>query len=152
MRPSVWALAAAAPVLTTCHVAQGARSQPSTAFDAAPKANLAIGTYIGRHSTEYGQDFFLGLPFAQPPVGPLRYVAPQSLNTTFDEPRNATKYGPECIGYGFDQWILGNYISEDCLTLNVIRPEGYSVGDDLPVAVWIHGGVGTALTRNDYLS
>ncbi|KAI0142012.1 lipase 2 [Pestalotiopsis sp. NC0098] len=140
MRPSVWVLAAAAPVLTTCHVAQGPRSVPSTASDAAPTVTLANGTYIGRHSTEYGQDFFLGLPFAQPPVGPLRYVAPQSLNTTFDEPRNATKYGPECIGYGFDQWILGNYISEDCLTLNVIRPEGYDDGDDLPVAVWIHGG------------
>lgn len=107
----------------------------------APYVNLANGTYFGRYSAEYDQDFFLGVPFAKPPIGALRFAAPQSLNSTFEEPRNATVYGPECIGYGFDQWILGNYISEDCLSINVVRPEGVSEADNLPVAVWIHGGV-----------
>lgn len=106
-----------------------------------PTAILSNGTYHGRYSVEYGQDFFLGVPFAQPPIGDLRFATPRSLNTSFTEPRNATAYGPECIGYGYDQWILGNRISEDCLTINIVRPSGTEESDDLPVAVWIHGGV-----------
>lgn len=50
-----------------------------------------------------------------------------------------TEYSPECIGYGSDDWVLGNIVSEDCLTLNVIRPTGYE-HQQLPVGVWIHGG------------
>lgn len=46
---------------------------------------------------------------------------------------------PQCIGYGSDTWVLGNYVSEDCLTLNVVKPSGVSEGANLPVAVWIHG-------------
>ncbi|GMF56729.1 unnamed protein product [Phytophthora fragariaefolia] len=55
-------------------------------------------------------------------------------------PKNATEYSPECYGYGSDQWVLGNVISEDCLTINVVRPSGISVGANLPVGFWIHGG------------
>lgn len=117
-----------------------------------PRVTLANGTYYGRYSAEYNQDHFLGMPFAQPPVGPLRFAAPHSLNASFTEPRNATQYGPECIGYGFDQWILGNRISEDCLTINVVRPSGVAAGDDLPVAVWIHGGVSGHLILSLHLN
>ncbi|KAI1875938.1 uncharacterized protein JN550_001434 [Neoarthrinium moseri] len=129
----------ALPYLATSIAIEGRQSQDTSISNGAPVVSLTNGTYNGRYSAEYDQDFFLGIPFAQPPVGSLRFVAPQPLNSTFDT-RNATEYGPECIGYGFDQWILGNYISEDCLTLNVVRPEGTVEGDDLPVAVWIHGG------------
>lgn len=139
MRVSTQALALAS-WLTSCHASQGSLADRDTASAGAPTVSLVNGTYSGRYNAEYSQDFFLGLPFAQPPVGSLRYVAPQSLNSSWEGSRNATAYGPECIGYGFDQWILGNVISEDCLTLNVVRPEGYVEGDDLPVAVWIHGG------------
>jgi carboxylesterase type B len=107
----------------------------------APVVTIANGSYYGRSSPEYGQDFFLGVPFAQSPTGALRFAPPRPLNSTFGKARNATEYGPECIGYGFDQWILGNRISEDCLTINVVKPTGVSEGDALPVAVWIHGGV-----------
>jgi hypothetical protein len=134
--------------LAACSAAEATEATDAEILNGAPVVSLANGTYFGRYSPEYSQDFFLGIPFAQPPTGSLRFVPPQSLNSTFEEPRNATEYGPECIGYGFDQWILGNYISEDCLTVNVIRPEGASEGDDLPVAVWIHGGVSrTPLTN-----
>ncbi|KAM0327407.1 hypothetical protein ACHAQA_005693 [Verticillium albo-atrum] len=108
--------------------------------ESAPTVQVLNGTYHGLHNAVYDQDIFLGIPYAQPPVHDLRFRVPQSLNTTWDASRNATEYSPQCIGYGSDTWVLGNYISEDCLTINVVRPAGTKPGDDLPVAFWIHGG------------
>lgn len=105
-----------------------------------PTVELANGAYYGLHKPSYNQDEFLGIPYAQAPLGPLRLSPPQALNETWDSPRNATEYSPQCIGYGSDTWVLGNYVSEDCLTLNVVRPHGVSADAQLPVAVWIHGG------------
>ncbi|TGO78207.1 hypothetical protein BELL_0075g00250 [Botrytis elliptica] len=109
-----------------------------------PTVSVLNGTYYGTYLPTYDEDIFLGIPFAQPPVGALRFNPPQSLNTTWDTPRNAMEYSPECIGYSSDNWVLGNIISEDCLTLNVVRPSGISPDANLPVAVWIHGGGNTA--------
>lgn len=103
-----------------------------------PIAQTVNGTYSGVYSSSYDQDFFLGMPYAQPPVGDLRFRQSRPLNTSWTDMKNATTYSDECIGYGSDQWVLGNKISEDCLTLNVVRPSGIS--GSLPVAVWIHGG------------
>jgi carboxylesterase type B len=110
------------------------------ADDSAPTVSVKNGSYYGLHQDTYDQDLFLGMPFAQPPVGSLRFANPQSLNETWSDAKNATEYSPECYGYGSDQWVLGNILSEDCLTLNVVRPSGISESADLPVAVWIHGG------------
>lgn len=106
-----------------------------------PMAKLAYGTYHGKHNAHFNQDLFLGIPYAQPPTGSLRFAPPQPLVTSFEGPRNATEYGPLCIGYGGDTTALGDYVSEDCLTINIVRPAGVADGDDLPVAVWVHGGV-----------
>ncbi|KAF5003892.1 hypothetical protein FDECE_9597 [Fusarium decemcellulare] len=106
----------------------------------APSARLSTGTYLGLHNEQYDQDFFLGIPYAQPPVGSLRFASPQPLTEKFDEPRSATEYGWMCIGYGSDTANLGNPVSEDCLTINIVRPAGVKPGDDLPVGVWVHGG------------
>lgn len=110
----------------------------------APTVTLKNGSYNGIHSTSYNQDYFLGMPFAQPPVNDLRLRQPQSLNTTWTGSRNATEYQPECIGYGSDQWVLGNHASEDCLSVNVIRPAGVVSGSSnttkLPVAVFFNPG------------
>jgi carboxylesterase type B len=103
-----------------------------------PTANVKNGTYTG--ITANNVDMFLGMPFAQPPLDDLRFNLPMSLNTTWKNSRNATQYGYECYGYGSDQWVLGNIVSEDCLTLNVVRPSGYGPDAKLPVGVWIHGG------------
>ncbi|KAH7304798.1 Alpha/Beta hydrolase protein [Stachybotrys elegans] len=105
-----------------------------------PVAHVANGTYLGLWNEKYDQDFFLGVPYAKPPVGDLRFAAPEPLDEAFEEPRPATEYGWMCIGYGSDTSALGNPVSEDCLTLNIVRPAGYKAGDDLPVGVWVHGG------------
>ncbi|KAI5236686.1 lipase 2 [Aureobasidium subglaciale] len=103
-----------------------------------PTVHVKNGTYTGYYAPAYGTDNFLGMPYSQPPVGDLRFRVPQSLNTTWSGSRNATEYSPECIGYGRDTWSQGNYVSEDCLTLNVVKPAGPC--KNLPVLVWIHGG------------
>ncbi|KAJ8133121.1 hypothetical protein O1611_g501 [Lasiodiplodia mahajangana] len=103
-----------------------------------PTVKVRNGTLGGVYSPEYHQDYFLGIPFAQPPVGQLRFRNPQPLNETWDDVKQVTEYADECYGYGSDDWVLGNPVSEDCLTLNVIRPHG--VEGSLPVGLWIHGG------------
>jgi carboxylesterase type B len=70
-----------------------------SASAASPSAKVKNGTLIGYHSTSYNQDFFLGVPFAQPPLGQLRFNNPVPLNTTF-KTKQATSYYPECYGFG----------------------------------------------------
>jgi carboxylesterase type B len=99
-----------------------------------PTATTVNGTYQGRHLTSWDQDAFLGIPFAQPPTGPLRWRWPTSLNQSFSEVRDATQQGHSCMQF------RGNFtMSEDCLNLNVVRPAG-NYSKPLPVLVWIFGG------------
>lgn len=78
-----------------------------------PSATVKNGTYIGKYVPEWEQDQFLGIPYAIPPLGPLRFAWPKSLNSSFTETRNATQYGYSCMQYG-----TNFSLSEDCLTLN----------------------------------
>jgi para-nitrobenzyl esterase len=86
---------------------------------------------------------FLGIPFAQAPVGGLRWRAPQPP-LPWSGSRAATTLPPMCaqIGSFFgepDPATFGQPVgSEDCLYLNVWRPN--STADNLPVFYWIHGG------------
>ncbi|KAL2827813.1 Alpha/Beta hydrolase protein [Aspergillus cavernicola] len=115
--------------------------------DTAPTVTVRNGTYIGRYNTEYNQDFFLGMPFAQPPVGDLRLRNPASLNSSWDGSVDATTFSPACYNVGFP--LPGITYSEDCLNLNVVRPSGTKPGDKLPVGVWIHGGGHTTGSNQD---
>ena len=102
------------------------------------RVSTSNGTLRGYHSTHYNQDFFLDIPYAEPPLGPLRFRGSLPYGTTYQD-RDATSYGASCFNYDSGSPIgatFANY-SEDCLTLNVVRPTGAS---GLPVAVWIHGG------------
>jgi len=88
-----------------------------------PTAKIKNGTLRGLHNLEWDQDFFLGIPYAQPPLGELRFKWPQPLNSTYDGgTRDATKYGYSCYQYGsnFD-------LSEDCLTLNGRSPRDRNI-------------------------
>lgn len=79
----------------------------------APTVLVKNGTYAGKYVPEWQQDHFLGIPYAEPPIGALRFARPQSLNSSFSETRNATEYGFSCYQYGTNFTL-----SEDCLTLN----------------------------------
>ncbi|TVY64421.1 Lipase 1 [Fusarium oxysporum f. sp. cubense] len=76
-----------------------------------PTVQVKNGTYIGTHSNSYNQDFFLGIPYAQPPVKNLRFNTAQSLNTTWTGKKPANRYSAACIGYVL-VWIHGGGLVE----------------------------------------
>ena len=75
---------------------------------------------------------YLGIPFAKPPIGDLRFKRAQEIEP-WDNIFDASKYGQKSI-----QLENGKTVgSEDCLTLNIQLPVK---GENFPVLVWIHGG------------
>ena len=83
---------------------------------------------------------FKGIPFAQPPVGNLRWKPPQPVKK-WSGVRKANAYGPDCMQIPFpgDAAPLGVPPKEDCLYMNVWIPEKPGSAK-LPVMVWIYGG------------
>jgi para-nitrobenzyl esterase len=84
---------------------------------------------------------FLGLPYAAPPVGDLRWKAPQPVAKWKGE-RDGTAYAPHCMqGRVFDDMVFQDAgEKEDCLYLNVYAPATADKHSKLPVMFWIHGG------------
>jgi para-nitrobenzyl esterase len=95
-----------------------------------PRAMTESGVVLGRNIG--GVNNFLGIPYAAPPVGPLRWQPPQPYGNFPGLMLDATAFGSECIQSGG-----GN---EDCLFLNVYQPANHPAHRLLPVMVWIHGG------------
>jgi para-nitrobenzyl esterase len=92
---------------------------------------------------------FLGIPYAAPPVGDLRWRPPIAANP-WEGVRRATQFGPACAQIT----TLGAFAgpannNEDCLTLNVFVPE-IETSSNLPVLVWIHGGGNMDGSSTDY--
>ncbi len=93
-------------------------------------ARTTSGTVVG---TVNYVNSFKGIPFAAPPVGPLRWKAPQPP-IPWTGVRDASSFGPACAQAA----PPGTATSEDCLTLNIWTPG--AAGDRLPVLVYIYGG------------
>ncbi len=112
----------------------------------APADPLVVRVESGllRGAVEGESRRWLGVPFAAPPVGTLRWRAPSPVGACWETPRDATEWAPACPqvpqsqGVAFDPnaAIVGQ---EDCLTLNVWRPVADAPGPR-PVMVFIHGG------------
>jgi len=102
---------------------------------ASPVVTTPLGAVRGVRAD--GVDSFLGLRYAQAPVGELRWKPPVPV-TRWQGTLSATTYGNRCpasaSGNGPES------LTEDCLFLNVQRPASAKPGASLPVYVWIHGG------------
>ncbi len=110
----------------------GAIASPASAQSSAAKSPVVeIDSGKLRGSEARGVISFKGIPYAKPPLGALRWRAPQPVRH-WRGVRDATKFGPECMQ-------TDNVPkSEDCLMLNVWRPARKI--RPLPVMVWIYGG------------
>ncbi|MDB5676757.1 MAG: para-nitrobenzyl esterase [Sphingomonas bacterium] len=110
--------------------------QPIASDPVATTTGAVAGTRI-----EGGVRAYLGIPYAAPPVGALRWAAPRQI--AWQGVRNADRTGPECIQvlrpHGINHYFGEEATSEDCLYMNIWTPEAKTLAK-LPVVVFIYGG------------
>lgn len=144
---------------------RGDASSRRSRTDDAPVARVAEGLLRGVRLPD-GVVVFRGVPYARPPIGPLRWQPPQPPRPWAGE-RDADAFAPLCPQrdetgdyyrrvarrLGRDTATaaaLPGRMSEDCLYLNIWTPKDTASGP-LPVLVWVHGGAGTSGSGSDPL-
>ncbi|KAK7426657.1 hypothetical protein QQZ08_006835 [Neonectria magnoliae] len=106
-----------------------------------PVVKLSAGAVHGGKCANSETKLFQGIPYAQPPVGKLRFMPPRPLDGPFDGGSfDATKAPPTCIQFPSSLDVTGQPSSEDCLYLDVYVPSNATFNSALPVKVWAHGG------------
>lgn len=113
----------------------------AAAAHAAPvRVQTASGVLVGEGAD--GINVFRGVPYARPPVGPLRWREPQPIRWSGE--RQATQFALPCLqetpASGFNGAGVSGPSSEDCLYLNLWAPAN---ARGAPVMVWVYGGGGT---------
>lgn len=125
----------------------------SLAMTAAPAAHAkakktnfggVVSTQSGlvRGVQERGFEQFLGLPYAAPPVRELRF-APPAPPAAWRGVRDADRQSPACLQFEPTGVREEQAVSEDCLYIDVYRPDHVRRNEKLPVLVWYHGGGNT---------
>lgn len=98
------------------------------------------GGYVSGFS-QNGLKIYLGIPYAAPPIGDLRWRPPEAAKP-WDNIYKADKFSPSCpqaVSKNFgSEWNPGN-MNEDCLTLNIWTP-ATNFSEKLPVMVFVYGG------------
>jgi para-nitrobenzyl esterase len=128
-----------AVIVTSCTVLMGER--PKLTW----KPDIIVTTLNGKiKGYESSPDTFAwkAIPYAKPPIGELRWKAPQDPDPWTDV-REATEFCDLCPQYMENLAIAGK---EDCLYLNIWRPKSTETG--LPVYFWIHGGGNSVWTAS----
>ena len=104
------------------------------------QVKIENGVIEGNYDTHTGIQTYFGVPFAKPPVGDLRWKAPQPL-ANWTGVKETKKFGPrpmQTMVFG-DMQSRSNGVSEDCLYLNVWTPAKRNT-KNLPVLVYFYGG------------
>ncbi|XP_031196988.1 pyrethroid hydrolase Ces2e-like isoform X2 [Mastomys coucha] len=143
--PPVWLTAVACGLLFRLHV----HGEDSASPIRTTHTGQVQGSLVHLNDTRVSVHTFLGIPFAKPPLGQLRFAPPQSPEP-WSGVRNGTTYPPRCLQNSetMSAKILKMKnlnmppisTSEDCLYLNIYAPAHAHGGSNLPVMVWIHGG------------
>ena len=132
---SRYALFISALLLAGCSDSNDTFTQSEPLVPLGTSVNLDTGPIEGQSSERALAWEYLGIPFAEPPVGERRWRAPEPAEA-WSETRAATELANFCPQFlYFSNDFAGD---EDCLYLNVFRPQ--SQERELPVFVWIHGG------------
>lgn len=138
---------------------------PTSIQAGAPTVQLTSGTLVTGKS-KLGVETFNGIPYADPPVGPLRLRPPQKLSRALDnvDATGIAAACPQLFVSPADRDIIGGIGSkvlelpffktlngqEDCLTVSIQRPANTKPSDKLPVLFWIYGGGFTFGSTNTY--
>jgi para-nitrobenzyl esterase len=121
--------------------------QSSGPASSGPTARATPGTPVTAHVSDgllrgtasQGVEEFLGVPYAAPPVGDLRFAPPRPPRP-WSGTRSATAHGPACVQFEPKGIPAGQATSEDCLYLDIYAPASARPGGKLPVLFWVHGG------------
>lgn len=116
-----------------------ANSNGTVCHQPALPVSLDYGTFIGSYNESTGIIAYRGVPYADPPVGDLRWREPVTPPTSQLGTVNAYEFGPQCIATKQANASIPITQSEDCLHGNIYVPSGTNA-TDLPVLVYYHGG------------
>ena len=132
--------------ITACALSLGLAATASAApvERPLPPVKTAAGSIAG-FALPSGVKAWWGVPFAQAPVGALRWQPPKAL--AWKGVWNADRKGPECMQvlrpHDINHYFGEEPSSEDCLYLNIWAPASAKSGAKLPVVVFLYGGGGT---------
>ncbi|XP_073461785.1 fatty acyl-CoA hydrolase precursor, medium chain-like [Aquarana catesbeiana] len=135
-------------ILLVCCAIQGSHGTDGGTPLVETKYGKIRGTTLTVKEVDRTVHAFYGIPFAKPPVGPLRFAAPEPPEP-WTSVREAAEYPPMCLQpiemtkkmmklIGVE--VTYPPVSEDCLYLNIFTPSDRGDNDRLPVMVYIHGG------------